>query len=92
MEFDPNPDKDTYSRLCRLVDKLDHVVHDHVREHGSEQGTNDAFNAVIAVLSGVVQGVADFDPDVFNKLPGAMAYHMYCQAAGSGDRGEYKIQ
>jgi hypothetical protein len=44
------------------------------------------------VLAGVVQGVADFDRDVFDKLSGAINYHIYCQASQSGERGEYKIQ
>ena len=92
MQFDPDPSEQTYMRLCKLVDELDRVIFSHIREHGSEQGTNDAFNAVLAVLSGVVQGVADFDRDVFDKLPGAISYHIYCQARQSGDRGEYKIQ
>jgi hypothetical protein len=92
MRFDPEPDKETYDRLGKLVEDIDHVILNHISKHGEKEGTTDAFNAVCAVLSGVVQGVADFDPDVFDKLSGAISYHIYCQASRSGERGEYKIQ
>jgi hypothetical protein len=92
MKFDPEPDNATYDRLGKLVDDLDSVILSHIREHGEKRGTSDAFNAACAVLAGVVQGVADFDRDVFDKLSGAINYHIYCQASQSGERGEYKIQ
>ncbi len=92
MKFDPEPDNATYDRLGKLVDDLDSVILSHIRKHGDKEGASDAFNAVCAVLAGVVQGVADFDRDVFNKLPGAINYHIYCQASQSGERGEYTVQ
>lgn len=92
MQFDPNPGMETYFRLSRLVEDLDRVIFQHTREHGGKMGANDAFNAVCAVLSGVVQSAAEYDRDVFDKLSGAIAYHIYCQASAFGDRGEYKFQ
>jgi len=92
MKFNPEPDNETYRRLGDLVDAIDRVILTHIRGHGEKEGTTDAFNAVCAVLSGVVQGVADFDPDVFDKLSGAISYHIYCQASRSGERGEYTVQ
>jgi hypothetical protein len=92
MKFDPEPNDATYARLGKLVDDLDSVISSHIRKHGDKEGTSDAFNAACAVLAGVVQGVADFDRDVFDKLSGAINYHIYCQASQSGERGEYKIQ
>ena len=92
MKFDPEPDNATYDRLGKLVDELDSVILNHLRKHDGKEGMSDAFNAACAVLAGVVQGVADFDRDVFDKLSGAINYHIYCQASQSGERGEYKIQ
>ena len=92
MKFDPEPNDATYARLGKLVDDLDSVISSHIRKHGDKEGTSDAFNAACAVLAGVVQGVADFDRDVFDKLSGAINYHIYCQASQSGERGEYQIQ
>ena len=91
MRFNPNPDDETYDRLGKLVDDLDRIIGLHVVEHDDKTGLSDAFNAVCAVLSGVVQSVADIDRDVFDKLSGAIAYHIYCQASSLGERGEYKI-
>lgn len=90
MQFNPNLDDETYDRLSKLVDDLERIIDLHVVEH--DDGLSDAFNAVCAVLSGVVQSVADIDRDVFNKLSGAIAYHIYCQASSLNERGEYKIQ
>lgn len=92
MQFNPNSDDETYDRLGKLVDDLDRIIYLHVVEHDDKTGLSDAFNAVCAVLSGVVQSVADIDRDVFDKLSGAIAYHIYCQASNLGERGEYKIQ
>jgi hypothetical protein len=89
MKFDPEPDNATYDRLGKLVDDLDSVILSHIRKHGDKEGASE-FNAVCAVLAGVVQGVADFDE--FNILPGAINYHIYCQASQSGERGEYTVQ
>ena len=90
MEFDPNPTGESYLRLGRLVGDLDHVLAEHMRKHDIKLGVNDAFNAVLAVLAGVVESVADYDYDVFNILPGAISYHIYHQAACSDERGMYK--
>ena len=92
MQFNPNLSDETYDRLSKLVDDLDRIIYLHVVEHDDKTGLGDAFNAVCAVLSGVVQSVADIDRDVFDKLSGAIAYHIYCQASSLGERGEYKIQ
>lgn len=92
MRFDPEPDKETYDRLGKLVEDIDHVILNHIRQRGAKEGASDAFNAACAVLAGVVQGVADYDCDVFNRLSGAINYHIYCQATNSDMRGEYKIQ
>ena len=92
MEFNPDPDDETYYRLNKLVDELDTIICQHIIGHDEKTGLSDAFNAVCAVLSGVVQSVSDIDRDVFQKLSGAIAYHIYCQARGISERGEYKIQ
>ena len=92
MQFDPNPGMETYLRIGRLVEDLDRVIFEHTRKHGGKMGANDAFNAVCAVLSGVVQSAAEYDQDVFDKLSGAIGFHIYCQGSSFGDRGEYKFQ
>jgi hypothetical protein len=94
MEYaNPNTLSDEhYERLGALTDTLDDYVKLHVRRYGAKIGLGDALNAVSAVLAAVVNDIAKTDPEVFDKLNGLIAYHIFLEAQSESVRGAYEIK